>query len=185
MRIRSSVEVGATRWILLTSGRSPAGTSETIRLVAPSCGGVGGEALPAVRLEDRRVRHRDDRRVAHQLAGRGQTVEAPARAHAARECPLRGTLDHWPVGERIGEGEAELDDVGARPRPPRARARASPAPPRGRRRVPCAFATGCGGRAPRAPPPGPCPPAPRGRRRCTRHPARRRRRARGTTRARG
>ena len=33
--MRSSVEVGATRWILPTSGRSPAGTSETIRLVAP------------------------------------------------------------------------------------------------------------------------------------------------------
>jgi hypothetical protein len=36
MRKRSSVEVGATSWTLSSSGRSPAGRSATMRLVAPA-----------------------------------------------------------------------------------------------------------------------------------------------------
>ena len=42
-----------------------------------------------------------------------EDVEARARAHPARERALAGAADHRPVGERIGERKAELDDVRA------------------------------------------------------------------------
>ena len=42
-----------------------------------------------------------------------EALEAGARPHPARERPLGGAPDHRPVGERVGEREAELDDVGA------------------------------------------------------------------------
>ena len=82
-------------------------------LVPPEACSVVREALPAVRLEDRRVRHRDQRRVGHQLARAREHVEARARAHAALQRALARAADHRPVRERVGEREAELDDVGA------------------------------------------------------------------------
>ena len=43
----------------------------------------------------------------------GEALEAGCRAHPGRERLLGGRADHRAVGERVGEGEADLDDVGA------------------------------------------------------------------------
>ena len=74
---------------------------------------VGGEALVAVGLEDRGVRHRHERRLGQQLARPREHVEALARPHAARERALGRAPDHRALRERVREREAELDDVGA------------------------------------------------------------------------
>ena len=79
--------------------------------------GTGGasvrrEALPAVGLEQRGVGHRHQRHVDACPHAR-EAVEAGLRAHPLRERPLGGSPDHGAVGERVGEGEAELDEVGA------------------------------------------------------------------------
>ena len=80
----------------------------------PTGVGIGREPLPAVGLEERRVRHRNDRRVADERPRLGEAVEAPRGAHAASERSLRGPLDHGSVGEGVGEREAQLDHVRAR-----------------------------------------------------------------------
>ena len=69
---------------------------------------LGGEAVPAVGLEQRRVRHRDERHV-RRGARLGEAFEARVGAHPLREGALGGAADHGPVGERVGEREAELD----------------------------------------------------------------------------
>ena len=43
----------------------------------------------------------------------GEAVEAGGGAHSARERPLGGAADDRPVGERVREREADLDQVGA------------------------------------------------------------------------
>ena len=111
-RMRSSVEVGATSWTRRSLGLRSAGRSATIRLVAPAARHRRGEALPAVGLEERRVRHRHERNV-DPRARLGEAVEAGARPHPLRERPLGRAADHRPVRERVGEGEAELEQVGA------------------------------------------------------------------------
>ena len=73
---------------------------------------VGDEALVAVGLEDRGVGHRDERDVDARARVR-DALEALGRAHAAREGALGGALDRRALGERVGERDAELDDVGA------------------------------------------------------------------------
>ena len=77
----------------------------------PTRRGVGREALPAVGLEDRRVGHRHDRRLADELARLREALQALQGAHPATESALGGPLDHGAVGERIGEREAELDHI--------------------------------------------------------------------------
>ena len=76
--------------------------------------------LRAVR--ERGDAHRLDRvGVAHEDHGRGRIARAKiahhgehvGQAHALRQRALAGTLDHRPVGHRIGKRNAELDDVGA------------------------------------------------------------------------
>ena len=111
--MRSSVEVGATSWMRFSSGREPAAVSAMMKLVAPAARASALEALPAVGLEQRGVGHRDQRRVADEGAGGGEALEAGGGAHAGGERLLGGGADHRPVGERVGEGEADLDDVGA------------------------------------------------------------------------
>ena len=74
---------------------------------------VRGETLPAVRLEDRRVRHRHERRLADQRPRAREALEACVRAHALRERLLARAADHGSVRERVGERKAELDEVGA------------------------------------------------------------------------
>ena len=111
--MRSSVEVGATSWIRAELGpgaRGGVGDDEACRACCP---GVRLEALPTVCLEQRRVGHRDQRRVADEGAGRGEALEAGGRAHPRSERLLGGGTDHRAVGERVGEREADLDDVGA------------------------------------------------------------------------
>src|SRR5690348_3549886 len=49
---------------------------------------VGWKAIPAVRLEDGRIRHRHDRGVRDELVHAGEHLEALPRAHAAGERPL-------------------------------------------------------------------------------------------------
>ena len=74
--------------------------------------GVLGEPVPAVRLEDRGVGHRHERHL-HPGARRGQALEAGARPHPGGERLLGCAADHRAVGERVGEREADLDEVGA------------------------------------------------------------------------
>jgi hypothetical protein len=71
-----------------------------------------GEALVAVRLEQGRVRHGDHGPV-DPLTNVAHALDARCGPHPVRQCLLRGTPDHRAVGERIGEGKADLDDVGA------------------------------------------------------------------------
>ncbi len=112
-RSRSSVDVGATSWTRRVSGRTSLGRSATINDVAPALCRVGGEPFPTVGVEDRRVGHRDQRH-GDALACLREHLEALLRAHPRGERPLAGPADHRPVGERIGEREAELDDVCSR-----------------------------------------------------------------------
>ena len=70
------------------------------------------EALVAVRLEERCVGHRHERHV-DALARLRQALEAGSRSHSLCERPLRRLPDHGAVGQRVGEREAELDEVGA------------------------------------------------------------------------
>src|SRR6185312_2377103 len=78
----------------------------------PRGGGVVSEALVPPRLEDGGVRHRDERNV--DLRPRlGQAIEARLGAHPLRPCALAGEPDHRPVGERVREREAELEEGGA------------------------------------------------------------------------
>ena len=44
----------------------------------------------------------------------GEALEAGRGAHALRERALCGSTDDGSVGERVGEREAELDEVGPR-----------------------------------------------------------------------
>ena len=187
--MRSSVEVGRDEVHaaeLRTLAGRDVGDDEARR---PACSGVGREALPAVRLEDRGIGHRHDRGLADEGARLGEAVQALRGAHPATERALGGPLDHRSVGEGIGEGKAELDHVGARldggrgelgrlgladevdderlPHPPESPSRAFRATAR------------------TAPPRGPCRRAPRGRRRRTRRRAGRAPPGRGPTRARG
>ena len=66
-----------------SSGRSPAGRSATIRLVGAGRAGVVGEALPAVGLEERRVRHRDQRHATRARVAARQSRHAFVRIPAA------------------------------------------------------------------------------------------------------
>ena len=93
---------------------------------------VRREALVAVGLEDRGIRHRDERRLGQQLARPREDVEAGVCAHPARERALGRAPDHRPLRERVREREAELDDVGASLDGGAGRAPASPARQPGR-----------------------------------------------------
>jgi hypothetical protein len=74
--------------------------------------GVRVEPLVAVGLEQRRVGHRHERHV-DALTDLREALEAGGGPHPAGECPLRRPPDDGPIGERVGEREAELDDIGA------------------------------------------------------------------------
>ena len=126
-RMRSSVEVGATSWMRRSSGRSlRPGRSATIMLVAPAGARVGGEALLAVRLEQRGVGHRDERRPdagAYLCArhSRQASVRIPAAAPARRRAGS-------PARRRAGRRRGSRARSGRRrPRRPPRPARASPA----------------------------------------------------------
>ena len=99
---------------------------DALQLGPRPCGGVGDdearcsrrarialEALPAVGLEQRRVRHRDQWRVADEGTRGGKALEAFLRAHAGGERFLGRGADDRPVCERIRERKADLDDVRA------------------------------------------------------------------------
>ena len=90
MRSRSSVDVGATSWIRRNSGCASTGRSATMTLVAPALARLR-EALVAVCLEQRGVRHRHDRRPRSARGSRRRTrgtrpcaSPGPARCSAAR-----------------------------------------------------------------------------------------------------
>ena len=51
--------------------------------------------------------------VVDSLADGGEALEARRRLHPFRQRPLCGPPDDRAVGERIREGKADLDDVGA------------------------------------------------------------------------
>ena len=70
------------------------------------------EPFPAVRLEERRVRHRDERH-RHTLVDVAQALQTLRRTHALGERPLRRATDDRAVGERVREREPDLDQVGA------------------------------------------------------------------------
>ena len=93
-------------------GALPRGEIRHDQARRPGGSSVFREALPAVRLEERGVRHRDQGRVwAQELAGVREAIEAGACPHSRGEGSLGGTADHGAVRERIREREAELDDV--------------------------------------------------------------------------
>ena len=54
-----------------------------------------------------------DRHVRMARAEARDQLEAIADPHARRERALRRGLDHGPVGDRVGEGNSDLDHVGA------------------------------------------------------------------------
>ena len=93
-------------------GRSPAGRSATIRLVAPAeRASAAKRSQPYASSSDEYVIGTSG--TSDALAGRGEALEAGLRPHALRERLLGGAADHRAVGERVGEREAELDEVGA------------------------------------------------------------------------
>jgi hypothetical protein len=80
--------------------------------VGAGLGRRAGEGLDAHRLDRVGVAHQHDGRL---VAGRTEAahdVEHLAHAHAGGHRPLGGALDGRAVGHRIGERNAELDDVG-------------------------------------------------------------------------
>ena len=99
-----------------SSSPSSGGTSATIRPGHARAGGVGAEARDAVALDDRGVRHRDQRARRAPIRARvaAMRLEAARRRHARGQGGLGRALDRRPVGERIGEGDADLDRGRAR-----------------------------------------------------------------------
>jgi hypothetical protein len=65
-----------------------------------------------VRLEERRVGHRHERRIGQPRARLGEALEAGGGAHALGERAFGRAPDDRPVGERVGEREPELNEVG-------------------------------------------------------------------------
>ena len=51
--------------------------------------------------------------LADESAGCSEAVEAGGGSHTGCECLLGRGTNHRPVGQRVGEREADLDDVGA------------------------------------------------------------------------
>ena len=88
------------------------------------------EIVPAPR--ERRDWHRSGCRPARPDGAPGRRRarrSSPAGVAPAASARDRRRLDHRPVGDRIGEGDADLDHVGARPRPARRGSRRSPPGP--------------------------------------------------------
>src|ERR1035437_9142998 len=73
---------------------------------------VGDEALVAVGFEQRLVDEGNERHL-DAPANLRQAFQAGLRSHALGERPLGRVADDRPVGERIRERKAELDQVGA------------------------------------------------------------------------
>ena len=149
-RIRSVGVVGATSWMrgkLRRRFEREVGDDEARR-----AGGrrVVPEALVPVGLQERGVRHRDERDV-DPRPRLGEALEAGLGAHALGDSALAGQSDHRSVRERIREREADLEDVCASRDRGRGATRASSCPPSGRWRP---------ASSPRARSRGPCPRGP-------------------------
>jgi hypothetical protein len=78
-----------------------------------SMGSVVGEGRRAHRLDGIRIPHQHDGRGRVACTERAYHVQHVAQADALREGALGRPLDDGPVGHRIGERDAELEDVGA------------------------------------------------------------------------
>jgi hypothetical protein len=74
--------------------------------------GRSSKGLDAHRLDRVGIAHQDNRRLAVVGPESDDHREHLPEADALRQCPLRGTLYGGPVGHRIGERHAKLDDVG-------------------------------------------------------------------------
>ena len=73
---------------------------------------LASEARYAVNLDRVHVTHQHDGCVCVARAKVAHPVEYLLQAHAARERAFAGVLDHRAVGHRIGERNAELDQIG-------------------------------------------------------------------------
>ena len=79
------------------------------------CRGVLGEALDAVGVNRVEVGEEDDRHAELRLQPRHQRENAHQRRARGESARRRGLI-HRPVGDRVAERHAELEDVGARRR---------------------------------------------------------------------
>ena len=87
------------------------GTSATSRLSAPGFGQLGAETLAAARDDDVGVGQDADRDVGMAGAEVGDHRQAIGGADPGLERLLGGLGDHRAVGDRVGEGNADLDHV--------------------------------------------------------------------------
>ena len=119
-RRRSSVVVGATSGTSASpaasqassaAGASSSGRSGTISPLAPAAAASRGEALGPARQHEVRVGHQDDRQPRRERPRRCRARRR--RVVPAASARVRRGLDHRPVGDRVGERHAELDQVGA------------------------------------------------------------------------
>ena len=93
--------------------RAPAAVSATMKLVAPAArASASNRSQPYASSSEAYVIGISG--VSPTSARvRGEALEAGGRAHARRERLLGGRAGSRAVRERVGEGEADLDDVGA------------------------------------------------------------------------
>ena len=104
-----------------TSPASSCGRSGTISPAAPAAAARSANASGPGGQDHVHVDHQHDR----QLAPASALADAQhaVRGGARRERLGAGGVDHGPVGERVGERDAQLDQVGARRRRPPGRPR--------------------------------------------------------------
>jgi hypothetical protein len=83
------------------------------RAIDPSRARPLGEGRIAHDLDRVEIAHEHDRRLVVALAERTHHLQHIGQPHALGQCPFGGALDHWTIGHGIGEGYAQLDDIGA------------------------------------------------------------------------
>ncbi len=86
--------------------------------VDPGRSGVVAEALGAVSIDRVVIAHQDHRRIRVLLAEFRHHLQRAGQGGAVLQSTLGGQLDHRPVGHRIGEGQAQFDQIGAGGRQP-------------------------------------------------------------------
>ena len=80
--------------------------------VGAGLGGIAQRTRPRA-MHEIRIGKDADRHVRMACPEASDQLEAVADPHACRERALCGRLDHRPVGDRVGEGDADLDHVRA------------------------------------------------------------------------
>ncbi len=117
-RSRSAGVVGATSATSATPSASHAarssalsswGRSGTIRPLAPACGRAPHVVLHPAVEHHVGVDHQHHRQAP---GGVGADVQDVVRGHARVQRLRAGRVDHRAVGQRVGEGHAQLDQVG-------------------------------------------------------------------------